>query len=525
VSVDRGLSLTRPASISRLLSLVGPPALAAVLVFYDLGARSLWVDEGATLSAVTQHGAEFWRQALADGGNMVAFYGLLHVVVTWFGFSAVLLRLPSAVAVVITVCAAQELVRRLFGRREAVLAALFVAVCLPLVYWGQMARGYAMAICLLTAAALAFVIALRGGPPVSWVAFVLLSALSIYTILLSALFVVSLLASVVMLPRREIPLRRLTIATAATAALCAPLLFTTTHTGTYPIRWIQPIASNENALLWHLLTATGVVTVKPAASSDAMMLLTLVLWIFAIVLLVRSLVRHGRSWSAWSLGLLVFTFVGPIAGLYLLSVLVHPVFQDRYGLNAVVPGSILVAYVVSRVKPVWLMTVFAVALLGVRALQLSPSYAVPVEDWQNATAYTLASATPRDCIAFFQVNGYGPFDFYAESSETYRSALPRLVLPETTWASHNLVLNPPTLSASALRKVTASCPTLWLVTTHVNAPVTSKSPVFTRQTRARYEALLSGLNRSYRVTSDRLFVGVEVRRFAAVPASTRSPSS
>jgi hypothetical protein len=516
VRVDRGLTPARSRCVFRGLSLVGPPALAVLLVFHDLTVRSLWSDEGVTFTTVTQHGAAAFHLH-GDGGNMVAFYGLLHVLVGWFGDSTLMLRLPSALAVVVTVCLVQQLVERLLDRLVALLAALFVTVCLPFIYWGQMARGYALAICFLTAATLAFVMALRSERPGFWIAFVLLSVVSIYTILLSALYVLFLIASAILLPREAVPLRRIAAASAGIVTLCVPLMIVAADAGDYPIRWIEPIAASKNAYIWHFLTGTEVVTVSPSGSSGAVMLATLVVWAAAFFLLATDILRRGRSWSAWGLGVLVFTFVGPVAGMYALSVLVHPVFQDRYVLTAVVPGSVLVAYVVSRVRPLWFMTTLAVLFLGVRAVQLSPSYGVPVENWQAAANYVLESAGPGDCIAFFQNVGYAPFDFYVSHDHfSEPSALPRLVLPATTWASHTLVENPPSLGTSALHQVRAHCPVVWLVTTHVDPPVVPGSPPWAYQVHMEYGALLKGLDQSYSVTSDRVFVGVEVRRY--VPA-------
>ena len=93
--------------------------LASGLVLYDLGARSLWVDEATTWGVARQHGAALWQAVLQDGGNMSGFYMATHFVVELFGSSPLVLRFAPALAFVATVPCCYLLVRRLFERLEA----------------------------------------------------------------------------------------------------------------------------------------------------------------------------------------------------------------------------------------------------------------------------------------------------------------------------------------------------------------------------------------------------------------------
>ncbi len=502
------------AVIRRVGPVLLPTALAAALVLHGLGARSLWVDEGTTFTTSTQHGRLLWHWMFNEGGNMVAYYGLLHLVLGLFGDGILALRLPSALATVASVPLVFGLVGRLFDRTTAFLAASFLAVCLPLVYWGQMARGYAPAICLLLAATLAFVVAVDGGPRWTWVAFVVLSVLAVSTILLTALAVASLFVSVVLLPRPDLPRRRLLLAAGAIGVGLLPLAVAVSAAGSYPIRWVPPLTSAESVYVWRFLTGGAVITVPLTSTSTLLLVLTLAAWVGALGLLALELRRGARSRRSWALGLVVLSLVGPLGGIYLLSVLVHPVFQDRYLLPVIPAGSILLAVVVARFRPAWLVPVGAVLVIGLRSLQLPSSYGVPVEDWSGAAAWTLARTSSGDCIAFFQNAGYSPFDFTVSSAGPARSRnLPRPVLPATTWASHHLVLDPPTLAGPALATVTAQCPTLWLVLTHVGGPVGPGATDFARQRQTQLVALLDGLDHGYRVTRTGEFRGIEVRRY------------
>ncbi|MFX6040748.1 hypothetical protein ABTE96_22510, partial [Acinetobacter baumannii] len=77
--------------------------LAALLVLLELGTRSLWLDEGATIAISSPHGAALWHAIAHDGGNMLGYYLFEHALIGLFGHAPALVRAPSAFASVVTV--------------------------------------------------------------------------------------------------------------------------------------------------------------------------------------------------------------------------------------------------------------------------------------------------------------------------------------------------------------------------------------------------------------------------------------
>src|SRR5215469_7341758 len=126
----------------------GAAALAIALCLIELTTRSLWLDEAATVAIASQHGSALWSAIAHDGGNMLGYYALLHVLIAWFGDGALVIRLPSVLAAGAAAGAVSLLGLRLFDRRVALAAAALTAVSLPLVFWGQNARGYAAMVAL-----------------------------------------------------------------------------------------------------------------------------------------------------------------------------------------------------------------------------------------------------------------------------------------------------------------------------------------------------------------------------------------
>src|SRR5277367_5989700 len=86
-----------PTRVARadLIAVAIPTLVGALLCAIELNARSFWLDEGATLSIASQHGAALWHGIAHDGGNMLLYYLLIHVVISLFGSAAWVLRLPS----------------------------------------------------------------------------------------------------------------------------------------------------------------------------------------------------------------------------------------------------------------------------------------------------------------------------------------------------------------------------------------------------------------------------------------------
>ena len=107
-----------PLSLGRdrlnVLTIAAPGVLALVLALIQIGDRSLWLDEGATIAIVSQHGSALWRAIAHDGGNMFGYYLLIHVIKVLFGTSLVLLRLPSALADGATAAIVAAIALRLF---------------------------------------------------------------------------------------------------------------------------------------------------------------------------------------------------------------------------------------------------------------------------------------------------------------------------------------------------------------------------------------------------------------------------
>ena len=135
---------------------------------------------------------------------MFSYYLGMHNWMAVFGSSEFSMRMPTALAAIGTVPICADLLRRLFDQRAALFGALSVAVSVPFVWYAQDARAYLVALSFVCAAMLAFVVAVQTRRRLAWAAYVTLTVLSVYTLVLSALMVLVQLTSLLFRPRRDV---------------------------------------------------------------------------------------------------------------------------------------------------------------------------------------------------------------------------------------------------------------------------------------------------------------------------------
>lgn len=116
--------------------------IAFMLRFHNIGAASLWVDEGASLTFSRMS----WSALFTDLPNMETnppvFYAFLKGWVSLAGTSEFALRTPGAIASTLSVFILFIAARQSFGRTAAIVAASFLAFSALQVFYAQDARAY-----------------------------------------------------------------------------------------------------------------------------------------------------------------------------------------------------------------------------------------------------------------------------------------------------------------------------------------------------------------------------------------------
>lgn len=499
---------TRPARATRLRTVVAlalPTVVAIALGSIDLSGRSLWIDESATFAIASQHGSALFAAMRRDGGNMLAYYALMHVLLVAFGRSTVVLRLPSVLASGLTAATVTLIAKRFLSLLAASAAGVISAVSLPIVYWGQDARAYSFMFAFTSLSYLGFVAILdRGGrhsdrpPRWAWPLYVLALVAAMYMSFIALLVVPAQLVS---LYWRRRHLRSVAGALVVTALCGIPILFLARSRGSGQLFWVpRPNAGSTGEVVQALTGAGFSPDFHMTSSSLPLLSLTLAALVLAAGLAwrrSRASRDEGPSRATWGCALLAAWLVVPALIDGLESLVGQSVFESRYLLISAPAVAIALAWLLcdgGLSRPAGLAGLGL--LIGLRAWQVAPSYGVSPENWKAATAYVLAGSRSGDCIAFYPEDGRQATDYYIETRVGARSTpLPRPVLPRAPFSEVRPYLEQyATLTGKELTRVASSCGRVWLLASHIGVPgATPESTVH----RGRFDALVARIGHDY----------------------------
>lgn len=506
-----------------------PTLFTAVLVFSDLGSRSLWLDESYTFTVASQHGAHLWRTALADDGNMVAYYLGMHYWVALFGSSETSLRTPSALAAVGTMPVCFFLLRRLFDLRAAVLGTFLLAASAPFVWYAQDARAYIVQVFFVSAATLAFVVGVQKNRLWAWALYAVLAAAAVYMLVLSALVVVAQALALVL--RRHGPRRWLSVpvAWAAVGLFLVPIAWVIADNGTGVVEWLPrpgPVLGADDRYLLEFITSARVGGYSYSTLlAHAITAATVIAWAVPACLFFYHLLRRRDGDEDWGYGLLLSWLVLPPILTWAISVTVQPVLADRYIISSLPPASMLVGVALSRVQPKVVAAVVGVALAVARLAVAVPLYGVPLEGWRQMVAEVAARSQRHDCMALFVSDVYTAVDYYVLRSAKLPATFPVPVLPEASWRSRSpFARDPAIIPVQRLPEVAAACPRLWLVRSHdLGYPPAPGVLPYRALVYERSLALNAEVRTYYQKTSTLSFPGGEVSLYVrAAPAPSHN---
>lgn len=388
----------RQAALLLLLTIAG-----AWLRLSHLGAKSLWIDEGATVAlsrASWQHFAWVWWHGEA---NLQTIYFLLMRGWIHLGDSEAWLRLPSALFGIAAIPLLYVLARK-FMRVEAALAAAALLAFSPgHVYYSQEARGYTLAILMVLLSTYFFVRAVEQCQRKDWTWWMVISTLAFYCHDFTALVLVAQTCSLMFRaePKRWRPL-----------LIRGTLIFVFALPGlTYVFRaspenlhfiWMPQPSAKE---FWHLAGFFG--------GNGAKVIVAGILWAGGLVAIWRSLGSERDRDAFWREMLILLWALLPVVILALISEW-QPLFLQRYVIFSL-PAMILLAALGMNYLQKWKVGSFLVVLLcGMSVPAIIGDYHKPREDWRGASNAILANASPGDAVVFFPFYSRIMLDYYRD---------------------------------------------------------------------------------------------------------------
>ena len=496
-----------------ILAIAVPCLVVAILSAYELSTRSLWLDEGATVSIASQHGSALWHAIAHDGGNMLVYYLVLHVLIGLFGDAEVVIRTPSVVATVLTVGTVGVFGLRLFDRRVAFAAAILTAISLPLVFWGQDARAYAPLVTFCALSFLAFheVVSAPGRPSRWWLAaYVASTVLAAYMGFVGALVLPAQLVLLAVRPRHG---RWVLGAMGATIVACFPLLVLASARGSSQLFWVpRPNMEGIGQTLRWLTSAGMPPNFHRSATATMTMVISIVVLFAAFALTARrcqrAFAKRRVDHETWAMLLVCCWLVIPIVLSLAESAAGQPILLFRNAIICLPAVALAMAWVLLRGhgrQRLYLGWAAVGGLVLLRALQLAPSYGVSPENWKAAEHYVSAHTKPGDCIAFYPLDGRMPFDYYVRAGEQSAGApvmssgvrVPRPVEPaKLPWSSTPpFVEDYQTPSNSQIGNIEKTCRRLWFVASHEGQ---KSGPPMSKVNFVKYRVLGATLQLGYR---------------------------
>jgi uncharacterized membrane protein len=470
-------------------------ALAAALQLHAITAKSLWLDEGSSITMSRLDWFNFLRILWRREMNMVLYYlllrGWLHL-----GDSVAWIRGLSVVFAVAGIPAIFLLGRKMLGTSFGLVSALLLSVNAFQVRYAQEARSYSLLVLLLIVANYWFVSAIENSRRRDWNWYIAASSLAIYAHFFAVLVVVAHWVALRIIARTGTELADETRpqfrrAAKLVALWSAPIWIFIATTGAGPIAWIpRPGLGDIMGLLKKL-----------SGNADTMQLIVYSAFVVLGLTVGATALRRKQPESRAYVILACWFFV-PLAIVLLVSI-ARPVFAPRYLMISLPAWIMLAATGITSLRSRLLVGMLAVAVAfssyaGIRNYYKA-DFDIGRNDVRSATTYILDHAQRNDGIVFYALSTRFPYDYYAAHSTA-------VVKPEIVYPGNNSgvawrdFMGVP--AAARVPGFSQGHDRIWVVTT----PLPANDP--------RFAAFERALEQSYRLTDTEDFPFVHVMLFS-----------
>ena len=357
--------------------------LSALLGFWRLSSKSLWLDEAWSVLISDGSWSEMWTTVTQGHAYQGFYYVLLHQWMELFGESEFAVRSLSVLFGAATIPVLYLLGKSLFGRTASLAACLVLALSAFFIRYQQEVRGYTVMLLLLTVSTYMLVKALRDSSLWPWSIYVVTSVLAVYTHLFS-LWVLLIHFMVLVLVGAN--LKRLVLTYGLVALGSSFMLRWLQTRGVLSPSWMpeSPSIAYLTRKLRHLVFNESVTVI-----AFALVLAT------GIGMSIYYIARFGRS--SWPVLLVLLWGTLPIAGTFIGSY-IHPMLTARYLIVAFPGLALLAGWSIARLRPLIVRLLVMLVLVGAAAPAMVTWYSSPGHDWRGAVSHVLRHARPEDGV-------------------------------------------------------------------------------------------------------------------------------
>ena len=467
--------MQRPSRTAYRIAFTLVVASALAVRFPYLAAKPFWFDECFSVEVARINWRNFvhllwWREA-----NMSLYYVLLRI---WlhFGESPFFIRSFSVLISAATIPPMYWLVKNLYDRRVALIAAGLMAFNAYDIRYAQEARSYALFVLLATLSSGFLIQFLKNPTSHNKIAYILASAFAVYAHFYALLLVSAQCLAILWFgipdctsDRTSITIRQLRRAWFAIGIAVLPLVVFVAKTGAGPIRWIHRPSLSD--LFQFLSDFTNGLPLIYAACC-----------LLAIIASGKSLwSRSARpDWTTWRTRFLLVWLVFPVLVTVLLS-WARPVFLPRYMIFCLPALLTLVAAGLAGIKPAPLSAALVFLVLVFSALKIPFVYGHDFDSERDASGaaanFILDHSEAGDAILFHIAETRVPYEFFRSlraGENTARENFSAPIGPEILFPHHGPGLDyhdftgKPT--ADFLRAATTSHRRVWVMLMNNGTP-------------------------------------------------------
>lgn len=384
--------------------------LTALLGFLFLGQKTLYLDEIATVY-ITQDWNHMFNIFQKYDGNMWFYYIIVYFWNT-LGTNESTIRTLSVIFSIVSIPVIFGIAKDLFGEKTARITMLLTPINIFFIQNAQYARSYSLLLLLLSISTHAFIKLINKNSNLHYIVYVGSSILAVYTHIYSLFVIFSQLLFVLIIKKYSLA-KNLIIALLTIVIFLIPLL--TSNSIHNQVGWITPPSLMQLVTTLYVLSGDMFInTIIYGALS---------IWLFVFLYKdMDSVTKRNCLFLIIWIGFILF-------GSFFFSILVKPIFNERYMFVILMPILLLISFAIANIqnKKLLYLVLVIITLSSLFRLYLwytqkETEYTIlnnKNADWRSVNSYIENRNKTNDGIVFTPSYTQIVFDYYYEQGNKY----------------------------------------------------------------------------------------------------------